>query len=165
MEGGMRDGIEALVEGEMVVVSIRIFWVGRLGVESLWIREVTVASSLSYIDINICFVQLWYGCTRLTEMNMISHASTNSSGEEHGVPPSSFSDSPREIVRFQYLNARRSLCFRCFWMLVAIARPMEPRPIQPSWGGGDEHMIYQVIERTTLILLFPGNRGVEMVME
>jgi len=47
----------------------------------------------------------------------------------------SFRLSPRERVRFQYLSSGRLCCIRCFWMLVAMARPIDPRPIHPRRRG------------------------------
>jgi hypothetical protein len=49
-----------------------------------------------------------------------------------GSPPMSFSESPFEIVRFQYFRFGNWFAFRCFWILSAMARPIDPRPIHPS---------------------------------
>jgi hypothetical protein len=65
---------------------------------------------------------------------MISQSCTRASVVEHGTLPTCFSGSPRDIVRFQYLSEGSNLSVRCFWILVAIASPIEPRPIHPSRG-------------------------------
>jgi hypothetical protein len=48
------------------------------------------------------------------------------------MPPICFNGSPRDIVRFQYLMEGSELSARCFCRLVAMARPMEPKPNHPS---------------------------------
>jgi hypothetical protein len=48
-----------------------------------------------------------------------------------------FNESPRDSVRFQYLIEGRAVAAKCFCMFVAIARPIEPRPIQPKRGDSD----------------------------
>jgi len=76
---------------------------------------------------------------------MTSQFRASSSGDVHAMPPSSFSVSPRDIVRFQYLSAGRLFCVMCFWILRAIARPIEPRPIHPSCDGFTEDMMCRFV--------------------
>lgn len=72
-----------------------------------------------------------FGSRVRTEMKITSHAWASSEGVEHAMPPMAWSGSPRDIVRFQYLRDGRDCDWRCFWRFKAIARPIEPRPIQP----------------------------------
>jgi hypothetical protein len=59
---------------------------------------------------------------------------TRSSGVLQGTPPICFNASPRDMVRFQYCRGGSDLFVRCLWILVAMARPMDPRPIHPRRG-------------------------------
>lgn len=51
-----------------------------------------------------------------------------------------FNGSPRDSVRFQYLSDGSSFAAKCFCIFVAIARPIEPRPIHPKRGVSDVDM-------------------------
>lgn len=75
--------------------------------------------------------------TRRTDMKITSHCWTNSSIEALGVAPLALSTSPRERVRFQYLSGGRACCVMWVCRLVAIARPIDPRPIQPRRSSFD----------------------------
>lgn len=83
----------------------------------------------------------WFG--RHTEMKTMSQSLTSVSGVSRGMPPICFNESPRDMVRFQYFNAGSDPDVRCLWMLFAIARPMDPRPIHPRRGESDEDMFEQ----------------------
>jgi hypothetical protein len=89
-------------------------------------------------DLELLLVLCYLECDmKLTEMKTIPQLCTSSSIDWLGSPPSSFNVSPLDIVRFQYFSGGYAFSFKCFWMLVAMANPMLPRPIHPKRGFSD----------------------------
>lgn len=63
-----------------------------------------------------------------TMVKIIPHCETSFEKLSAGVPPSFLRGSPREMVRLEYMRLGAVLRARCLWRLLAMARPMEPRP-------------------------------------
>lgn len=77
----------------------------------------------------------------LTEMKITSQPCTTSLIDQQGTPFNSSNEAPRDKVRFQYRKGVKFFSFKCFWILIAIASPMDPRPIHPNRSGGEGVML------------------------
>jgi hypothetical protein len=61
-------------------------------------------------------------------VKMIPQRDTSLSKLGSGIPPRAWRGPPRDMVRLEYSRLRAFLAARCRWRLLAMARPIDPRP-------------------------------------